>query len=430
MYYERELETLPVEELKKLQSERLVELAKRVYENVPLYKAKFDEANIKPEDIHGLDGLSKLPFTVKTDLRDSYPFNMFAVPLKQIVRIHASSGTTGKPTTVGYTKTDLDNWQKMVARSLCCAGAEPESVVQVAFGYGMFTGGLGLNGGVEKLGASVIPMSSGNTAKQLMIMQDYQTTHLACTPSYAMYMGETMAAQGIKSTSLKGGIFGGEPWTDNLRKRIEDVLHIKAYDIYGLSEIMGPGVACECSEQNGLHIWADHFIAELIDPDTLEVLPDGSEGELVITTITKEGIPLIRYRTRDISRITWEKCACGRTHPRIARVKARSDDMLIIKGVNVFPSQIESVLLTIDEVEPYYKIIVTRENALDKMLLLVELSDKFDFDKISSLEGLAKKIVAKIDSVVGIHPEVKLVEPKSLERFAGKANRVEDLREK
>lgn len=421
---------MPREQIKELQSERLVTLVKKVYDNVPFYKKKFDEMGLKPEDVKGLDDIVRLPFTVKQDLRDNYPFHLFAVPMKQIVRVHASSGTTGKPTTVGYTKKDIDTWAELAARSLGCAGADDESIVQVAYGYGLFTGGLGLHYGVERLGGTVIPMSGGNTQKQLMLMEDFGSTQLACTPSYAMYLGESLAAYGktTKDMKLKSGIFGAEPWSESLRKKIEETLDIKAYDIYGLSEIMGPSVAMECECQDGLHIWEDHFIAEIIDPDTLEVLPDGSEGELVITTITKEGIPLIRYRTRDISKLNTQVCACGRTHARIARVKARTDDMLIIRGVNVFPSQIESVLLAVEGVEPHYEIIVTREQTMDNLEISVELSENFAFDTISSVESLAKTITHKLESVLGISSVIRLVEPKSITRFEGKAKRVTDKR--
>ena len=430
MYFNKEAETMPREQIKELQSERLVALAKKVYDNVPFYKKKFDEMGLKPEDIKGLDDIVKLPFTVKQDLRDNYPFHLFAVPMKQIVRVHASSGTTGKPTTVGYTKKDIDTWAELAARSLGCAGADDESIVQVAYGYGLFTGGLGLHYGVERLGGTVIPMSGGNTQKQLMLMEDFGSTQLACTPSYAMYLGESLAAYGktTKDMKLKSGIFGAEPWSESLRKKIEETLDIKAYDIYGLSEIMGPSVAMECECQDGLHIWEDHFIAEIIDPDTLEVLPDGSEGELVITTITKEGIPLIRYRTRDISKLNTQVCSCGRTHARIARVKARTDDMLIIRGVNVFPSQIESVLLAVEGVEPHYEIVVTREQTMDNLEISVELSENFAFDTISSVESLAKTITHKLESVLGISSVIRLVEPKSITRFEGKAKRVTDKR--
>ncbi len=430
MYFNEKAETMPREDIKKIQSERLIKLVQKLYNNVPFYKRKFDESGILPEDVKGIEDLHKLPFTIKQDLRDNYPFNLFAAPMKDIVRVHASSGTTGKPTTVGYTRGDIDIWAELAARSLGCAGADENSIVQVAYGYGLFTGGLGLHYGVEKLGGTVIPMSGGNTQKQLMLMQDFGSTQLACTPSYALYLGESLAAEGKTpdDIKLKSGIFGAEPWSESLRQKIQEKLHIKAYDIYGLSEIMGPGVAMECECQNGLHIWEDHFIAEIIDPDTLEVLPDGSEGELVITTITKEGIPLLRYRTRDISTLYSETCPCGRTHARIARVKARTDDMLIIRGVNVFPSQIESVLLAVKGVEPHYEIVVTRENALDNLEISVELSEEFAFDTISSVETLAKTLMYKLESVLGISSRIKLVEPKSITRFEGKAKRVVDKR--
>ncbi len=430
MYFNETAETMPKNQIKKLQSERLVKLVQRLYEHVPFYKQKFDEMNLKPSDVQSVDDLHKCPFTIKQDLRDNYPFNLFAAPMKDIVRVHASSGTTGKPTTVGYTKNDIDTWAELAARCLGCAGANEDSIVQVAYGYGLFTGGLGLHYGVERLGGTVIPISGGNTEKQLMLMQDYGSTQLACTPSYALYLGEALDAAGKTTDDIKlrSGIFGAEPWSESLRKKIEGKLKIKAYDIYGLSEIMGPGVAMECECQNGLHIWEDHFIAEIIDPDTLEVLPDGMEGELVITTLTKEGIPLLRYRTRDISKIYTELCACGRTHARIARVKARTDDMLIIRGVNVFPSQIESVLLTVKGVEPHYEIIVTRENAMDSLEIHVELSEDFAFDTISSVETLAKTLINKLESVLGISSKIKLVEPRSITRFEGKAKRVIDKR--
>jgi phenylacetate-CoA ligase len=430
MYYKESIETMDRAKLEALQSERLVALVKRVYENSTFYKSALDSKGVRPQDIKGIEDIGKLPFTNKSDLRDNYPFGMFSCPMSQIIRIHASSGTTGKPTVVGYTQNDINMWAECIARSLVCAGADRHSIVQVAYGYGLFTGGLGLHYGAEALGAAVIPMSGGNTEKQLMIMRDFGSTQIACTPSYAMYLGEALEASGIDRSEirLKSGIFGAEPWSDSLRKKIEAKLGIKAYDIYGLSEIMGPGVAIECAEQNGLHVWEDNFIAEIIDPDTLQPVPDGVEGELVVTTITKEGIPLLRYRTRDISKITREKCACGRTHARIARIKARTDDMLIIRGVNVIPSQIESVLLTIDAVAPHYAIIVTREGTLDMIEVQVELNEKVDFDKISSLENVAKTIADKLHSVLGINAKIKLVEPHSISRFEGKASRVVDKR--
>lgn len=429
-YYNEQLETMNREELDKLQSRRLTALAARVYANVPFYKSKFDEAGVSPEQISDISDITKLPFTVKQDLRDNYPFSMFAVPMESVVRVHASSGTTGKPTVVGYTKDDLETWGDLAARSLSCAGATPQSIVQVAYGYGLFTGGLGLHYGVEHLGATVIPMSGGNTQKQIMLMEDFGATQLACTPSYAMYLAEALKANG-KTTAdikLKSGIFGGEPWSEGLRREIEAGLNIKAYDIYGLSEIMGPGVAMECEMQHGLHIWEDHFIAEIIDPETLMPVPDGEEGELVITTLSKEALPLIRYRTRDITRFITEPCECGRTHRRIARVKARTDDMLIIRGVNVFPSQIESVILQIQGIAPHYEIVVDRAGTLDTIAISVELNENFHFDGMSSLETLAKTLASRLESVLGISAKIKLVEAGSLPRFEGKAKTVIDKR--
>jgi phenylacetate-CoA ligase len=344
-------ETISRVELEKLQTERLQKTVERVYRNVPFYKQKFDQAGVKPADIQSVCDLAKLPFTIKQDLRDHYPFGLFAVPQSEVTRIHASSGTTGKMTVVGYTAKDIDTWSEVIARSMGGGNVTKRDIVQIAYGYGLFTGGLGAHYGAEKIGASVVPISGGNTKRQLHIMKDFQTTVLACTPSYALYMAETMAEEGIKldELALRVGFFGAEPWSDNMRKELEKQLNIKALDIYGLSEIMGPGVACECLEQNGLHIWEDHFLVEVVDPSTDEVLPDGEKGELVFTCITKEALPLIRYRTHDISILTHEPCACGRTHVRMHRVMGRTDDMLIIRGVNVFPSQIESFLLEIGE---------------------------------------------------------------------------------
>ncbi|MEG1940449.1 MAG: phenylacetate--CoA ligase [Eubacterium sp.] len=385
---------------------------------------------IDPLLVKTLDDLQKLPFTTKLDLRDNYPYGLFAEPLKKIVRIHASSGTTGKPTVVGYTRNDLAMWSEIAARSLVAAGADSGSFIQNAYGYGLFTGGLGIHGGAERLGASIIPMSGGNTQKQLMLMKDFGSTHLTCTPSYALFLGEAMHDMGIdpETLPLRAGIFGAEPWSENMRHEIERKLAIKAHDIYGLSEVCGPGVAIECSEQNGLHIWEDHFIAEIIDPVTLKNVPDGEDGELVITTITKEGIPLLRYRTRDVTHIIDEPCACGRTHRRIARISGRSDDMLIIRGVNVFPTQIESALLSVGDVEPHYFITVRREGTLDSMEIQVELSESLTLNTISDLEKIERKIKEKIHSVIGISAKIVLVEPKSLPRSEGKAQRVKDLR--
>jgi phenylacetate-CoA ligase len=430
MIWNEKIETASRDEMREVQSERLKETVRRIYHNVPSYRQKMQDAGLVPDDIQSIDDLSKLPFTLKSDLRDNYPFGMFTVPMSEIVRIHASSGTTGKPTVVGYTRKDLNSWSEVVTRSLCMAGVHREDIVQVAYGYGLFTGGLGLHYGCENLGASVIPISGGNTEKQLQLMQDFGTSVIACTPSYSLYLAEEMEAAGIKKEDLKLriGIFGAEPWTENMRKEIEAKLGLKAIDIYGLSEIIGPGVSCECEHQVGMHIMEDHFVPEIIDPITLQPLPAGEIGELVFTTITKEGIPLIRYRTRDLTRLNYEKCACGRTLVRMEKCKGRSDDMLIIRGVNVFPSQIESVLLEMSETAPHYLLIVEREGNLDTLKLMVEVQEQFFSDEIKVLEALRKKITHKIQSTLGISVDVKLVEPKTIERTAGKAKRVIDNR--
>ena len=430
MIWNENIECASRDEIKLLQSERLKETVKRIYHNVPGYRQKMQNAGLIPDDIKTVDDLSKLPFTYKSDLRDNYPFGMFTVPMSEIVRIHASSGTTGKPTVVGYTRKDLNTWSEVVTRSLCMAGVHRDDIVQVAYGYGLFTGGLGLHYGCENLGASVIPISGGNTEKQLQLMQDFGTSVIACTPSYSLYLAEEMETAGINKENLKLriGIFGAEPWTENMRKEIELKLGLKAIDIYGLSEIIGPGVSCECEYQLGMHINEDHFIPEIIDPETLQPIPDGEIGELVFTTVTKEGIPLIRYRTRDLTRLNYEKCACGRTLVRMEKCKGRSDDMLIIRGVNVFPSQIESVLLELSETAPHYLLIVEREGNLDTLKLMIEVQEQFFSDEIKQLESLRKKITHKIQSTLGISVDVKLVEPKTIERTAGKAKRVIDNR--
>lgn len=430
MYWNETRECMERDELKKLQLEKLKQLVTRLYHDVPFYRNAFQKLGIVPEDVKSLDDLSKLPFTTKQDLRDNYPYGLFAKPMSQIVRVHASSGTTGKPTVVGYTRNDITTWSEIVARSMSCAGANSNSVMQISYGYGLFTGGLGAHYGAERLGASVIPMSGGNTEKQIMLMKDFGATTLCCTPSYAIYLAEAMEDMGINTANLtlKSGVFGAEPWSESMRATIEKKLNIKAYDIYGLSEIMGPGVAMECECQNGLHIWEDHFIPEIIDPVTLKPLPYGEKGELVFTTITKEGLPLLRYRTKDISRLTVEKCECGRTHVRMERVSGRTDDMLIIRGVNVFPSQVESVLLEIGEVEPHYQLIVTRNGNLDELEILVELSEKSFSDKISIIEALEKRIKNRIYSVLGISAKIRFVEPKTIPRSEGKAVRVIDKR--
>lgn len=419
------------EELKGLQLEKLKQLVTKLYHDVPFYRNEFQKIGVMPEDIESLDDLAKLPFTTKDDLRDNYPYGLFAQPMSEIVRVHASSGTTGKPTVVGYSRNDITMWAELVARSMVCGGADSNSIVQVSYGYGLFTGGLGIHYGSERLGASVIPMSGGNTEKQIMLMKDFGATVLCCTPSYAVHLAEAIEEMGIDPAdlSLKSGIFGAEPWSENMRATIEEKLNIKAYDIYGLSEIMGPGVAMECECQDGLHIWEEHFIPEIIDPETLQPLPYGEKGELVFTTITKEGLPLLRYRTKDISRLTEEPCKCGRTHVRMERITGRTDDMLIIRGVNVFPSQVESVLLEIGEVEPHYQLIVTRDGNLDMLEVLVELSEKSFSDKLSILEALERRIKERIFSVLGVSAKIRFVEPKAIPRSEGKAIRVIDKRE-
>lgn len=426
-----EKECMPREELRKLQSQLLVKQVKRVYENVECYRNRMDAAGIKPEDIHGIEDLSKLPFSYKRDLRDYYPYGLFAVPMKDIVRVHASSGTTGKRIVVGYTRNDLDMWAECVARMMTAVGLGAEDIVQVSYGYGLFTGGLGAHQGAEKLGATVIPMSSGNTALQIQTMVDFGATAICCTPSYALYLGEEAERLGVTNQlKLKAGIFGAEPWTEEMRAQIEAKLGIKAYDIYGLSEILGPGVACECECQAGMHVWEDHFIPEIIDPDTGEVLPEGSTGELVFTTITKEGFPVIRYRTRDICSLNYEPCACGRTHVRMRKPTGRSDDMLIIRGVNVFPSQIEEVLLNVshNDITPNYQIIVDRVNNTDTFDVNVEMSEQLFADDVKSIEAIEKTITEKLRSTLGIGAKVHLVNPKSIQRSEGKAKRVIDKR--
>jgi phenylacetate-CoA ligase len=418
------------EEMTRVQTERLIDTVKRVFHNVPFYRGKMQEKGIEPGDIKSLEDLKKLPFTYKQDLRDTYPYGLFATPLSEIVRIHASSGTTGRQTVVGYTRKDIDTWAEVMARTLCCAGANMHSFIQVAYGYGLFTGGLGVHYGAERLGASVIPISGGNTKRQIQIMKDFGTTILACTPSYALFIAEVMEEMGIKKEELKleAGVFGAEPWSDNMRKEIEERLGILAIDIYGLSEIIGPGVASECKCKSGLHIPEDHFIPEIIDPVTEEVLPPGSKGEIVFTTITKEGLPLIRYRTRDISSLNYEKCECGRTAVKMSKVSGRTDDMLIIRGVNVFPSQIESVLLEIGEAAPHYLLIVDREGNLDTLEVWVEMTQNMFSDEVKRVEEIEKKIRGEIETTLGIGAKVKLVEPKTIERSEGKAKRVIDKR--
>ncbi|NVN97939.1 MAG: phenylacetate--CoA ligase [Geobacteraceae bacterium] len=430
-YFNEEFETLPRIALEALQLKRLKATLDRVYNNVPFYRKSIDSVSMTPESVTSLSDLQRLPFTTKQDMRDSYPYALFAAPMEEIVRIHASSGTTGKPTVVGYTKRDIDNWADLMARTLVTAGAHKGDIIHNAYGYGLFTGGLGVHNGAERLGASVIPISGGNTARQLMIMQDFGSTVITCTPSYALFMAEEARAEGldIKSFKLRVGIFGAEPWSEAMRGEIEAKLNLTALDIYGLSEIMGPGVAQECFEGKcGLHIWEDHFIPEIINPVTCEVLPEGEKGELVITTITKQGIPLIRYRTRDITSITYEPCVCGRTHARISRLSGRSDDMLIIRGVNVFPSQIESILVRIEGVEPHYLLIVDRKDNLDTLQIQVEVDERIFSDEIKVLQSLARQIEKEIKDMLGVTCNVKLVEPKTIQRSEGKAKRVIDNR--
>lgn len=430
-YFNEEIETLPRVALEALQLKRLQATVNRVYANVPFYKQAFDAAGIKPEDIKSLADLRRLPFTTKQNMRDSYPYGLFAAPMEEIVRIHASSGTTGKPTVVGYTQKDIETWSELMARSFMAAGAHKGDIIHNAYGYGLFTGGLGAHYGAEKLGASVIPISGGNTKRQIMIMQDFGSTVLTCTPSYSLYLAEEAAAEGvdIKSSKLRVGIFGAEPWSEAMRGEIEANLGLDAIDIYGLSEIMGPGVAIECiEEKHGLHIWEDHFIPEIINPETGEPVAEGEKGELVITTITKQGIPLIRYRTRDITSISHAACACGRTHARIARMSGRSDDMLIIRGVNVFPSQIESILVRVEGVEPHYLLIVDRKDNLDTLEVQVEVNEGIFSDEIKVLQSLSRRIEKEIKDMLGVTCTVKLVEPKTIQRSEGKAQRVRDNR--
>lgn len=429
LYYNEDIECAPIEVIRWTQAQKLRKMVKRCYENVPLYKKRFDEMGIKPEDIKTVDDIKKLPFTYKTDLRDTYPFGMFAVPKEELIRIHASSGTTGKQTVVGYTANDIDLWAQCCARALSAAGATRSDYVHISYGYGLFTGGMGLHYGTEKLGATAIPVSTGNTKRQITIMQDYGSNILCCTPSYALYIGETMREMGVdpKTLPLRAGLFGAEAWTDEMRKQIEELLNIKAYDIYGLSETAGPGVAYECSEQTGLHINEDFFYAEVIDPETGEPLPDGEYGELVFTCIGKEALPLIRYRTKDVCKLSHEKCSCGRTFVKMSKPHGRTDDMLIIRGINVFPSQVEHVLLSLG-MSPNYQIVVDRKNNLDIMQVKVEMASDMFSDTVKNLEAIEHKIASAMQSTLNISAKITLVEPKSLPRSEGKSNRVIDKR--
>ncbi|MDO9573643.1 MAG: phenylacetate--CoA ligase [Candidatus Contubernalis sp.] len=429
MIWNEKYECMDREELEKVQLERLKQTVERVYNSVPYYRNLMDEKGVKPGDIKTLNDLKLLPFIAKKDLRDNYPFGLFTVPMSEVVRIHSSSGTTGKPTVVGYTRNDIDTWSELLARTLTCANTSKEDVVQIAYGYGLFTGGLGVHYGAERIGASVIPISGGNTQRQVMLMQDFGTTVLACTPSYALFMGEVIQEMGVKKDiKLKSGVFGAEPWSQSMRREIENNLGIMAIDIYGLSEVIGPGVSSECPVQEGLHIFEDHFIPEIIDPVTGDPLSPGSRGELVFTSITKEAFPVIRYRTRDITSLNYEKCECGRTMVRMKKVTGRTDDMIIIRGVNVFPTQIESVLLDIGETEPHYQLIVDRKGSMDSLEVWVEVSEKLFSDKVKGLEGLERTIAHKIESILGISGKIKLVEPKTIPRSEGKAQRVIDRR--
>ncbi len=428
-YYQKEIETMPVEEMKKLQSEKLVKQVKHVYDNVEYYRNLMDEKGVKPEDIKGIDDLYKLPFLSKADLRDAYPYGLLAKPLGECVRIHSTSGTTGKRVVAFYTQHDVDLWEDCCARAIVAAGGTNEDVCQVAYGYGLFTGGAGLHGGSHKVGCLTLPMSSGNTERQIQFMMDLKSSIICCTPSYAAYIGESLKEQGYKPEDipLKAGIFGAEPWTEEMRQNIQNTLGIKAYDIYGLTETSGPGVAFECSEQTGMHINEDHFIAEIIDPDTGEVLPEGEKGELVFTALDKEAFPLLRYRTRDICVLSRKKCSCGRTLIKMAKPMGRTDDMLIIRGVNVFPSQIETVLLK-EGYEPNYQIIVDRVNNNDTFEVNVEMNPEQFTDKVGDILSMEKTLADAMKIMLGINPKVRLVAPKSITRSEGKAVRVIDKR--
>ena len=430
MIWNEKVECAARSEIEAVQLARLQSTVARCYNNVAHYRKKLDAAGVKPDDIKTLDDIRKIPFTVKDDLRDNYPYQLFAVPMKDIVRVHASSGTTGKPTVVGYTKTDLDMWAEVVARLACAAGATPDDIAQIAFGYTLFTGAFGLHYGLEKLGATIIPISGGNSERQLSVMQDFGTTLLVSTPSYALYLAEIAKKKGIdtKKLPLKIGMFGGEGHTEEMRKEIEKAWDMVATENYGLSEIIGPGVSGECTHKQGMHIAEDHFYCEVVDPDTLQPVPIGQPGELVITPLSKEALPILRYRTKDITWLMPERCACGRTSMRMAKIQGRTDDMLIIRGVNVFPSQIESVLLGIDGIGPHYEIIVRKDGYMDRIEVLVELIDASLLDSFSALEALEKTIRGKIFTILNINADVKLVEPESLKRFEGKAQRVTDLR--
>lgn len=429
MIWNETKECMSADEKLTLQSARLVKQVDRVYHNVEFYRKRMQEVGLEPGDITGIEDLKKLPYTTKNDLRDNYPFGLFAVPREQIVRVHASSGTTGKATVVGYTRRDIDIWAECVARCLAGAGVTSHDIIQVAYGYGLFTGGLGAHYGAEFMGATVVPQSTGNTKKLLTMMEDFGVTAIACTPSYLLHIAEVVKEEGkLDKLKLKAAICGAEPWTENMRHMIEEELHIKAFDIYGLSEIMGPGVACDCEYHKGLHVHDDHFYPEIIDPETLEPVGEGVTGELVFTTLTKEGLPLIRYRTKDLTSIEYGTCDCGRTQPRIQKFKGRSDDMLIIRGVNVFPSQVEAALLEMGETTPNYMMIVDRVDHQDTLEVQVEVDESYFDDDMKGLDNLSKKVGTALKQALGLAVKVKLVEPKTLPRFEGKSVHVTDNR--
>ncbi|GLI53828.1 phenylacetate--CoA ligase [Thermodesulfovibrio yellowstonii] len=430
MIWNKEFECMSEKKLKALQLERLKQTVKRAYEKVPYYRKKFDEVGLKPEDIKTLDDIKNIPFTSKADLREVYPFGMFASSLSEIVEIHMSSGTTGKPVVAGYTRNDIDIWAEVMARCLTMAGATKDDIVQNCYGYGLFTGGFGVHYGAHKIGAMVVPASAGNTRRQIEIMRDFGTTILTCTPSYALYMAEVAQEMGIEPTTLKlkAGCFGAEMWTEQMRKEIEKRFNLSALNIYGLTEIIGPGVAHECMEKKGLHVFEDHFYVEVIDPDTGDSLPDGKRGELVLTTLTREGMPMLRFRTKDITSLIREKCNCGRTFARIERIRGRTDDMIKVRGVMIFPYQIERTILEVQGVEPHYQIIITRPQHLDEIEVMVEMSKETFSDEVKHIENLRKKLEKRIEETIGIRVKVTLVEPKSLPRSEGKAKRVIDKR--
>jgi len=431
MIWNQKYECMDRKELETIQLERLRSLVEKLYNRLPFYKRKLDKAGIKPRQIKSLKDLKILPFTTKDELRQGYPYGLFTAPLERIIEFHISSGTTGKPVVGGYTKKDIEIWSEVMARALTSAGCTPKDIVHNAYGYGLFTGGLGVHYGAQKIGAKTIPVSGGQTKRQIMIMKDFTSTILACTPSYALHIAETAEEMGEDPTKLpvRVGVLGAECWSENMRQEIEKKLGILALDIYGLTEIIGPGVAQECEQKEGLHIYEDHFLPEIIDPETLENLPEGEEGELVITTLTREGTPLLRYRTRDITSINYQKCKCGRTIARISRIKGRTDDMLIIRGVNIFPSQIENILMQIEETEPHYQLVLERKKGLDELTVEVETTPEIFFDEIKKLEEIETRIAKGIEENLGLRVNVRLVEPKSIERTVGKAKRLIDKRE-